>query len=594
MGSKKDEKEREDTDDGELDFDDVLEAINPAGKYQIRLAFLLWLSTASAGIAVVTFSFTAFVPKSRCAVPACEDPATATYMIPTGDAGNLTSAFPSYYTDLYNGSNPNTMASLTCGVPMPETKGRPPLAGPGQTETCESYLANVRSGSEPGFCPPENLIFDDTYVSTTLVRDFGFLCDSSGLRAIYSAMYMCGMLIGSFALGFLSDAKGRKVALMVATTLISVPGTIAPLVGVPAVFALMRVLTGMGGIGLFMVPYVIMLENTTPEYIVPLGTVTSLGSTFGSLVVVIAAYFIRDWVPLMLSLHIPMFAGFILYFFVPESPRWLITKGRLAEARKTCRHIAKFNGKELPEEVLYPAPKPEKTLKTAAQLEVESQSEETATVMDLFRPRVIAFRSVNMFYQWFSVTMAYYGITFATTGLAGDPHLNFALGCLTELPGAVFGYYAINFFGRRFILSSLQSLAGIATIIAGLLILSPELKVLQVTLAMIGKFGATCAFGTVYLYTSELYPTSIRGTAVGISSTIARFGGITATLLFGLAAVWPPFPLVIMGAVATVAGVLAVFFPETTGEELPETMEDALNIGKNSNFKFARCSNGKH
>lgn len=63
---------------------------------------------------------------------------------------------------------------------------------------------------------------------------------------------------------------------------------------------------------------------------------------------------------------------------------------------------------------------------------------------------------------------------------------------------------------------------------------------------------------------------------------------------FGLAAVWPPFPLVIMGAVATVAGVLAVFFPETTGEELPETMEDALNIGKNSNFKFARCSNGKH
>ena len=39
---------------------------------------------------------------------------------------------------------------------------------------------------------------------------------------------------------------------------------------------------------------------------------------------------------------------------------------------------------------------------------------------------------------------------------------------------------------------------------------------------------------------------------------------------------WLPAPVLIMGVVATVAGGLAVFFPETLGEKLPETFEEAI------------------
>ena len=371
----------------------------------------------------------------------------------------------------------------------------------------------------------------------------------------------------------------------------SVAGSLAAFVKVPALFGLLRFLCGMGGMGLFMVAYVIVLEVTTPKYIVALGTLTALGFTIGELLFVLAAYFIREWVPLQLVLHVPMLLGVALvYLFVPESVRWKVSKGRLAEARRDMKRIAKINGREIPERLLHQ----DEIAARKMELERSSKTEDqpaAPSLRDLFRPRKIAFRSVNMFYQWFSVTMAYYGITFATTGLAGDPYTNFMLGALTEFPGALFGYFAINFIGRRFILSFLQSLAGIACIISGLLVLTPELKVLQVVLAMVGKFGATCAFGTVYLYTSELFPTAIRGTAVGTSSTVARVGGIAATLLFGLSGIWAPFPMVVMGAVGAVAGGLALFFPETTGEELPETMEDAINIGKNSNFRLCSCNN---
>ncbi len=48
------------------------------------------------------------------------------------------------------------------------------------------------------------------------------------------------------------------------------------------------------------------------------------------------------------------------------------------------------------------------------------------------------------------------------------------------------------------------------------------------TLPFLGKFGASGAFSIVYLYTAEIFPTAIRGTATGLCSMMARIGGIAA------------------------------------------------------------------
>merc|ERR1712156_618345 len=156
------------------------------------------------------------------------------------------------------------------------------------------------------------------------------------------------------------------------------------------------------------------------------------------------------------------------------------------------------------------------------------------------------------------------------------------LSVMIEIPGYLFCIFVMDCWGRRPILSFCQIISGVACIFCGLLQgqTDPDLKNLQVFLSLLGKFGASASFSIVYLYTAELFPTTVRNQAVGTCSLVARMGGISALLLDNLKVFWLPAPVFIMGVVATVAGSLAIFFPETLGETLPETMEDALNIGE--------------
>ena len=62
-----------------------------------------------------------------------------------------------------------------------------------------------------------------------------------------------------------------------------------------------------------------------------------------------------------------------------------------------------------------------------------------------------------------------------------------------------------------------------------------------------------------------------------------------AILIGLLSSLWQPAPMLLMGIMALIAGTLAIFLPETVGSKLPETMDDAINIGKNTNRGICTC-----
>ena len=76
-----------------------------------------------------------------------------------------------------------------------------------------------------------------------------------------------------------------------------------------------------------------------------------------------------------------------------------------------------------------------------------------------------------MYFQWFSVTMVYYGLLFASTSLSGDPYLNFSLVVLAELPSNILYIYLPQIFGSTcYCLIAMQMTCSICCIAGGLVI----------------------------------------------------------------------------------------------------------------------------
>jgi OCT family organic cation transporter-like MFS transporter 4/5 len=214
--------------------------------------------------------------------------------------------------------------------------------------------------------------------------------------------------------------------------------------------------------------------------------------------------------------HAPVFGLMILWFVLPESPRWLIAAGRTKDAQAVLSKAAKANKKTLhydwsksPETSKERKPEAKGLADTFGRIQnfvdtcydfrkeffgkqaeapkaaATGRSEAAApsaevTLFDLFRPRAMLLRTLNLGFQWFSVTFVYYGLSFGSTSLSGDPYANFCLNVFIEIPGYLFAMLVMDCWGRKPILVFSQVLPGLACICAGVLAENPSMAPLQV------------------------------------------------------------------------------------------------------------------
>ena len=89
----------------------------------------------------------------------------------------------------------------------------------------------------------------------------------------------------------------------------------------------------------------------------------------------------------------------------------------------------------------------------------------------------------------------------------------------------------------------------------------------------------SATFGIIYVYSAEIYPTTTRAVGIGSSSVWARVGGIVAPYVGSLDEVLgPAVPLAIFGISAFLAGLLALFLPETMNRKIPDTIEEGAAV----------------
>ena len=94
-------------------------------------------------------------------------------------------------------------------------------------------------------------------------------------------------------------------------------------------------------------------------------------------------------------------------------------------------------------------------------------------------------------------------------------------------------------------------------------------------LALFSKLFITVAVSVIYVWSSELYPTDVRGLAFGTANVFARIGGLISPFIVGptIAEINKDLPLFILAIIAIVAAAFAFQLPETRGLSLPETLQ---------------------
>ncbi|CAG0896132.1 unnamed protein product [Cyprideis torosa] len=307
------------------------------------------------------------------------------------------------------------------------------------------------------------------------------------------------------------------------------------------------------------------------------------------------AFFLRDWVHLQIMIGCTGIAIAPILWFIPESPRWLLQVGRVDKAHVIMRKAAQMNGKVskknpvLAEQYDNPIPMMEagKEIEPKAWNADPLKSNEStvgvaeaASNQEVLKESILEYLKVPRFqvrfiilgYIWMVCSMVYYGLSTNSSLLEGSVHLNFILVMLVEIPGNIITIFLLDRIGRRNFLSGAFILSGVAVIGSGF---TQKLNVVRLLLYLIGKMAVASAFNSTYMYTGELYPTTIRGMGIGTAAAMSRIGGMVSPFIAALAEVDQSLPNLIFGGASIVAGLVLLKLPETMNKKLPGTIAEA-------------------
>eukprot|EP00062_Callorhinchus_milii_P020831 gi/632976905/ref/XP_007905051.1/ PREDICTED: solute carrier family 22 member 4-like isoform X2 [Callorhinchus milii] len=335
-------------------------------------------------------------------------------------------------------------------------------------------------------------------------------------------------------------------------------------------FCVFYFVIGFGLISIYVTAFVLGTELLGKSMRLAFGTVgIPMFFSVGYIFLPLFAYFIRDWRTLLLAMSLPGFLYVPLWWFIPESPRWLHSQGRVEEAEAIFKAAAKQNGIT---HVGVIFTRRESTVDMLHNPRISDQ--DVLTYLDLFRTSNIRNITILFFFIWIVTSMTYFGLSVNTSNMNGNPYINCFISAASEIGAYLFTWWLLPTALRRITTASMLSLGG--TLLLLIQLVPANVYVITTALAMIGKFAITSAFIIIYIYAAELYPTVLRNMGVGACSTVSRIGAIISPYVFYLGLYNIVLPL--MGLLVVVAGALCLILPETRDQSLPETVQQTQPI----------------
>uniref|UniRef100_A0A3Q3X7A1 Major facilitator superfamily (MFS) profile domain-containing protein n=1 Tax=Mola mola TaxID=94237 RepID=A0A3Q3X7A1_MOLML len=493
------------------DFESTTAFLGKWGRFQQQVFFLLCLRSIPTGYIGLSVVFLADTPQHRCFIPAHANVSAAwrNRSVPPeeGPGGGLALSQCSRYRleDMVRFSEGDLLPGVDVNLTNVATEG-------------------CLDGWE----------YDQSVYTSTVVSEWDLVCDDQWKKPLTSSVFFFGILIGSFISGQLSDRFGRKIVTILALVVQAFFTFISIFSPSWAFFCCLYFFVGVGNSSGFVAAFVLGTEIFGPHVRKIFSTLGSnLVFAVGYMLLPLFAFITRDWKMLLVALTLPIPLYLPLWWYVPESPRWLLSQGRVEEAEAIIREAAKKNKIEPP------------------------NSDQIS----------FKFRCFSLI----CIAIAYFAVSLNTVNLHGNSYLNCFLSATVELPAYVLSWIMFRRCSRRLCLFSTLFTTGLFLLFVQLMPASMTLSKTELCV-LESKFAVTIAFSIVYGYTVEVYPTVLRTTALGTSSMIARIGSILSPYIIYLRSYSLSLPYILIGCFSVLCALLSLLLPETYGMPLPDTI----------------------
>jgi putative MFS transporter len=342
-----------------------------------------------------------------------------------------------------------------------------------------------------------------------------------------------GMAVGALVFGLLADKIGRKQVFIITLLLFSVGSGLSAFTTTLAMFLLLRFFIGMGLGGELPVASTLVAETVPAK---ERGKVVVLLESFwagGWLLAALISYFIIPkfgWQTALLLSALPAFYALYLRLNLPDSPRF-----------------------------------------ESVQTKKQSVFQKMADVWSKPYRR----QTIMLWILWFCIVFSYYGMflwlpsVMVMKGFSLIKSFEYVLiMTLAQLPGYFSAAWLIERAGRKFVLIVYLTGTAVSAYFFG----NAESLPLLLASGIFLSFFNLGAWGGLYAYTPEQYPTSIRGTGAGMAASFGRIGGILGPLLVGylIAQKASINVIFLIFCIAIITGALAVLLlgKETKAKEL--------------------------
>ncbi|KAK4883414.1 hypothetical protein RN001_006733 [Aquatica leii] len=402
----------------------------------------------------------------------------------------------------------------------------------------------------------------------SIIHDFNLQCDENVWKlTTVGTIHSIGSIIGMPIFGILSDRFGRKTILIYGLVLSGVIGLARSFANSYILFVTLICLDSICRSGAYPTVWILGSELVGPKkrvlVTVIISTIYAVAGVFQGLI----AWALQSWrilLQIVYSLHLLIV---FYHWLIPESVRWLLAKNKFVKAKNVLEHLAKVNKKTI-------------SADTIKQLEISELNKETIktnTVTELLVSSTLMLRLVNSAVCWACCIFLYNGLTINSVQLSGNSYIDYILTMVVEIPGSII-YVVVDKAGRRFPLAGGFLLTGLACI--GSIFVPTDIYWLKLCLYLLGKFGVSVSVSVLYTVTTEVFPTPFRSSLLSICGMFGGLGAMAAPQMPLLENIWKPLPLALFGFASILITFLSLMFPETINTQLPNTIEEAENIGR--------------